>query len=93
VPLYEYECNKCHHRFERLQRMSDPPVKECPECGGSVWQVLSPPAIQFKGSGWYVTDYAHKNSVPAPTNGNGSHSAHPAEAPKPAAKTVTAEKK
>jgi putative FmdB family regulatory protein len=63
MPLYEYECKKCGHRFERIQRFSDPPVKKCPECGGKVEQLLSAPAVQFKGSGWYVTDYAKKSSA------------------------------
>jgi putative FmdB family regulatory protein len=62
MPLYEYECQKCGHRFERIQKFSDPLVKKCPECGGKVEQVLSAPAVQFKGSGWYVTDYAKKPS-------------------------------
>lgn len=62
MPLYEYQCKKCGHRFERIQRFSDPLVKKCPECGGKVEQVLSAPAVQFKGSGWYVTDYAKKSS-------------------------------
>jgi putative FmdB family regulatory protein len=62
MPLHEYECKKCSHRFERIQKFSDPPVKKCPECGGKVEQLLSAPAVQFKGSGWYVTDYARKSS-------------------------------
>jgi len=62
MPLYEYQCKKCHHRFERIQKFSDPHVKKCPDCGGPVEQVLSAPAVQFKGSGWYVTDYAKKAS-------------------------------
>src|ERR1051326_6543587 len=62
MPLYEYQCKKCGHKFERIQRFSDPLVKKCPECGGKVEQVLSAPAVQFKGSGWYVTDYAKKGS-------------------------------
>ena len=62
MPLYEYQCKKCGHRFERIQKFSDPPVKKCPECGGKVEQVISAPAVQFKGSGWYVTDYAKKSS-------------------------------
>ncbi|HJT72301.1 MAG TPA: zinc ribbon domain-containing protein [Terriglobales bacterium] len=62
MPLYEYQCKKCGHRFERIQRFSDPLVKKCPECGGKVEQVLSAPAVQFKGSGWYVTDYAKKSA-------------------------------
>ena len=60
MPLYEYQCKKCGHRFERIQKFSDAPVKKCPECGGKVEQLLSAPAVQFKGSGWYVTDYAKK---------------------------------
>ena len=63
MPLYEYQCKKCHHRFERLQKFSDPHVKKCPDCGGSVEQVVSAPAVQFKGSGWYVTDYPKKSSA------------------------------
>jgi putative FmdB family regulatory protein len=62
MPLYEYECKKCGHRFERIQRFSDAMVKKCPQCGGKVEQLISAPAVQFKGSGWYVTDYAKKSS-------------------------------
>lgn len=65
MPLYEYECTKCHHRFEKIQKFSDRHTKNCPECGGPVEQVISAPAVQFKGSGWYVTDYAKKSSAPA----------------------------
>ena len=60
MPLYEYQCKKCQHRFEKIQKFSDPLVKKCPKCGGPVEQLLSAPAVQFKGSGWYVTDYARK---------------------------------
>ena len=70
MPLYEYQCKKCHHRFERIQKFSDPHIKKCPECGGPVEQVLSPPAVQFKGSGWYVTDYAKKSAAPASSEGS-----------------------
>jgi putative FmdB family regulatory protein len=62
MPLYEYECKKCGHRFEKIQKFSDKMVKKCPECGGQVEQMISAPAVQFKGSGWYVTDYAKKGS-------------------------------
>ena len=62
MPLYEYQCKKCKHRFEKIQKFSDRPIKKCPECGGPVEQLLSAPAVQFKGSGWYVTDYARKGS-------------------------------
>lgn len=65
MPLYEYLCKKCGHRFEKILKFSDKPIKKCPECGGSVEQVITAPAVQFKGSGWYVTDYAKKSSAPA----------------------------
>ena len=65
MPLYEYECKKCGHRFEKIQKFSDKMVKKCPECGGQVEQMISAPAVQFKGSGWYVTDYAKKSHAPA----------------------------
>jgi putative FmdB family regulatory protein len=74
MPLYEYECKKCKRRFERIQKFSDPPVRKCPECGGSVERLLSPAAVQFKGSGWYVTDYARKSS------GGAEREAKPADA-------------
>src|SRR6478736_3300999 len=63
MPLYEYECKKCGHRFEKIQKFSDAMVKKCPDCGGKVEQMISAPAVQFKGSGWYVTDYAKKPSA------------------------------
>jgi len=69
MPLYEYECTKCGHRFEKIQKFSDPHVKKCPECGGKVEQVISAPAVQFKGSGWYVTDYAKKSGSAGPSDG------------------------
>ena len=71
MPLYEYQCKKCHHRFERIQKFSDPHVKKCPDCSGPVEQVVSAPAVQFKGSGWYVTDYAKKASAGASSGSNG----------------------
>ena len=61
MPLYEYECETNGHRFERIQKFSDPPVDVCPTCGSAVRKLLSSPAIQFKGSGWYITDYAKKS--------------------------------
>ncbi len=73
MPLYEYECKKCHHRFELIRKFSDPPVTKCPKCSGKVEQLMSAPAVQFKGSGWYVTDYARKSGAPA-SSGNGSES-------------------
>jgi putative FmdB family regulatory protein len=65
MPLYEYECDACAHRFEKIQKFSDPPVDKCPVCGSPVHKLLSSPAIQFKGSGWYITDYARKDSQAA----------------------------
>jgi putative FmdB family regulatory protein len=65
VPLYEYECAKCHHRFEKIERVDASTTKKCPECGARASRLPSAPAIQFKGSGWYVTDYAGKNSAAA----------------------------
>jgi putative FmdB family regulatory protein len=70
MPLYEYECKKCGHRFEKIQKFSDKMVKKCPECGGQVEQMISAPAVQFKGSGWYVTDYAKKSSSQGSTSGD-----------------------
>ena len=63
MPLYEYQCDVCSHRFERIQKFSDPLVDVCPSCGGPVRKLLSSPAIQFKGSGWYITDYAKKSAA------------------------------
>jgi putative FmdB family regulatory protein len=65
MPLYEYECKKCKHRFEEIRKFSDKQPTKCPECGGPIEQVISAPAVQFKGSGWYVTDYAKKGSSSA----------------------------
>jgi putative FmdB family regulatory protein len=66
MPLYEYECEACGHRFERIQRFSDALVDECPKCGAKkVHKLVSSPAIQFKGSGWYITDYAKKGMTAA----------------------------
>ncbi len=72
MPLYEYECKKCGHRFEKIQLYSAKMVKKCPECGGQVEQMISAPAVQFKGSGWYVTDYAKKSSSPGSSGDSGS---------------------
>jgi putative FmdB family regulatory protein len=71
MPLYEYECKKCHHRIEKIQSFSARHIKKCPDCGGLLEQVISAPAVQFKGSGWYVTDYAKKSSAPASPASNG----------------------
>ena len=72
MPLYEYECKKCHHRFERIQKFSDPHVTKCPKCKGPIEQLISAPAVQFKGSGWYVTDYAKGGAQPGSSTGESS---------------------
>jgi putative FmdB family regulatory protein len=74
MPLYEYECKKCHHRFERIVKYSDRPMKKCPDCGGVVEQTITAPAVQFKGSGWYVTDYAKKPAAAASSSNGDSKS-------------------
>ena len=71
MPLYEYECDSCGNRFEKIQKFSDPLVDICPKCGKSVHKLMSSPAIQFKGSGFYITDYAKKDSTPAGKTGGG----------------------
>jgi putative FmdB family regulatory protein len=71
MPNYEYLCKKCGHRFEKIQKFSDRMLTKCPECGGKIEQVISAPAVQFKGSGWYVTDYAKKSSA-LPASGSDS---------------------
>ncbi len=71
MPLYEYQCDACAHRFEVIQKFSDAPVDLCPKCGGAVKKLLSSPAIQFKGTGWYITDYARSgksDSASAPAS-------------------------
>jgi putative FmdB family regulatory protein len=61
MPLYEYKCNKCGTAFEVIQKIAEPPMTKCPQCGGSVKKIISAPALQFKGSGFYITDYAKKD--------------------------------
>jgi putative FmdB family regulatory protein len=78
MPLYEYECDN-GHRFEVIQKFSDTPIEKCPTCGSPVRKLFSSPAIQFKGTGWYVTDYARKDSgggkpAASTTEGTGSES-------------------
>jgi putative FmdB family regulatory protein len=82
MPLYEYKCAKCGHVFEVVQKAGAPPLKKCPKCAGLLRKLLSAPAIHFKGSGWYVTDYAKKTSGGAdkPPAKKGES----ADAPKPA---------
>ena len=72
MPLYEYECKKCGKHFEKIERLQGPYLKKCPSCGGGVERLMSPPAIQFKGSGWYVTDYARSGTGGAEKRDGGS---------------------
>jgi putative FmdB family regulatory protein len=100
MPLYEYQCQSCEARFEKIQKFSDPPVEVCPKCGGSVKKLPSSPAIQFKGSGFYITDYPKKSSSEASKAGTSqgkSESSSPASSDKtssaPAAKPADTAKK
>ena len=94
MPLYEYRCLKCGAHVEKIQKFSDPMLTRCEKCGGKLEQLFSPPAIQFKGAGWYVTDYARKSGgdggekkaeTPAASESK-SEEKKPSE-PKPAAKS------
>lgn len=80
MPLYEYKCAKCGKRFEKIENVSAPERQKCPKCGGRADRQIAAPAIQFKGSGWYVTDYGGKGAAPKEGSGDGG-------APKTAEKT------
>src|SRR3954454_1171271 len=84
MPLYEYECDACGHRFEKIQKFSDPLEETCPKCGGHVHKLMSSPAIQFKGSGFYITDYPKGDKGSAPKS-DGGKSDRAEKADKPAA--------
>lgn len=102
MPLYEYQCESCGVRFEAIQKFTDAPLDTCRTCGGKVQRLLSAPAIHFKGSGWYVTDYARKgsgseapSSSPGGATGSSSQPTLPASSadggsPKPAASSDSA---
>ena len=80
MPIYEYQCNSCGKKFEKIEKFSDPPLTTHEECGGPVERLLSAPALQFKGTGWYVTDYARSNGGAAsPKNGSESKTESKAE--------------
>ena len=87
MPLYEYKCAKCGHTFEKIESVSAAETKKCPKCGATARRTITAPAIQFKGSGWYVTDYAGKNS-----DGSSKDSKESKDA-KESAETKTAETK
>ena len=69
MPIYEFECRKCKAHMEVFQKISDKPPVKCRKCGGRLERKISAPAIQFKGSGWYVTDYANKSGSQSSSNG------------------------
>ena len=79
MPLYPYRCTQCGHKFEKIQHFSDEPETVCPKCGGVLERPLTVPGFQFKGSGWYVTDYAGKSSATAPSEGGDSGAAKAGE--------------
>jgi putative FmdB family regulatory protein len=79
LPLYEYKCDKCGHRFEKIEKHSASEMKKCPKCGAHAPRQLSAPGIQFKGSGWYVTDYGGKSSSASSGEGSGDSSASKSE--------------
>jgi putative FmdB family regulatory protein len=75
LPLYEYKCDKCAHQFEKIEKHNAPTTQKCPKCGGKAQRMISAAGIQFKGSGWYVTDYKGKNSGTSTVEGSGDGAA------------------
>ena len=92
MPLYEYQCDACGHRFEVIQRFADPPVEACPKCGGRVRKLIASPAFQFKGTGWYVTDYAKKKESGDKEKGSTEGASGDKSAEKTASEKSTSEK-
>lgn len=95
MPIYEYECERCHHRFEIMQKFSDRPLKKCEKCGGPVQKLLSAPGLVFKGSGWYVTDYANsdrKKAMQAEKDGGGGNGDKKTDTTESKASTPTGKK-
>src|SRR5579871_4350515 len=74
MPLYEYKCHRCNQTFEVRQKFADEPLKVHEECGGEVERLISVPSFQFKGTGWYVTDYGRGGSKPSSSNGSNGKS-------------------
>src|SRR5512140_931007 len=89
MPLYEYQCESCGARFEVIQKFTDPVVGTCKKCGGTVRRLLSAPAIQFKGTGWYITDYARKGMKGTDSDSPASPANPSAAADKPSSTTDT----
>jgi putative FmdB family regulatory protein len=75
MPLYEYQCDACGHRFEVIQKFSDAPVTQCPKCAGTVQKLVSSPAFHLKGSGWYATDYGKGSKDTSAKDKKDSHDA------------------
>ena len=84
MPLYEYACDKCGDTFEVMQKFSDEPLTTHEKCGGPVHRLISAPALQFKGSGWYITDYAKGSSSASAENGTGAKKTETADSARPA---------
>jgi putative FmdB family regulatory protein len=91
VPLYEYKCRKCGHVFEKIQKFSDKPEASCPECDSDAERQLSAPAVHFKGSGWYITDYARKGKGGDTKEAKGTSTSSPDKSKK--SKESSSEKK
>ena len=81
MPVYEYRCTSCEERTEAQQHVGDPPLSKCPRCGEALERVVSAPALQFKGSGWYVTDYARRGGSDASGKDDTSGAAKPEATP------------
>jgi putative FmdB family regulatory protein len=95
MPIYEYACQKCKEKVEVIQRVGEEPLKICPHCGGRLKKLLSSPAIQFKGSGWYITDYARAKKEGESAASDKGESKEKTEKPaeKPAEKKTEAKEK
>lgn len=92
MPLYEYECPKCGTRFEKIEKVDAPHKQKCPKCGACAERLLAAPAIQFKGSGWYVTDYAGRGAPKETSEAKESKDTKETKEAKPAAKEKKASK-
>ena len=95
MPLYEYQCTGCKHRFEKIEKVSGRPARKCPKCGAKVERLMTAPAIQFKGSGWYVTDYARAGASSGDSGGDSAKaekSEKESKAPEPAKESKKARK-
>jgi putative FmdB family regulatory protein len=92
MPIYEYQCTKCQEVCEVLQKAKDKPLDKCPKCGGPMVKRISSPAIQFKGSGWYITDYAKKNAASAGPKAESKSPAKAESTSEPASETKSAAK-